>query len=474
MVEEKRATTDLDTSRTSQRGSRVIRVSRILDLKEQTKLFFQRKLTFMQGLVFIFVQFYIVGLVQGYTVSIEYILQEKGASFADQTKFSLISYPYSYKFFVSPFMDRFFLRNFGRSRTYTVFAGIVISVVFCFLGGFVELFIEEKRINALVLMLACVSSVNILIQIASEAWILTLFSKENKSKASLMIGIGQTFGIMCGYNFFTPLNSVSWVNKHFFHSNPRSTPLVTHQMFLFFAVIVVATSVVCNVLFVAEEKINDDRTKSLCKILSILPRSFTHANMRNLIAYIFATRIFVNMCLESLQLKLIRNGYQNMLRTDLSSIDIFVYPITLAVSCFSIKFIKQGKIINVYHWMMLVVVLVGFFKYVSFRYLIATKDTQGTYYLLVITSIFNAFNLSTGFLIGYYNLIIDKSVANTSITCLIALMNQTGSLPKTLGLYLTDKVDFDHLVYFAFGTQILVLALYYPYSFVLDKRGKKE
>jgi len=289
-----------------------------------------------------------------------------------------------------------------------------------------------------------------------------------------MINIGQNFGVICGFNLFTFLNSTEWLNANIFKNNPRTTPLVTHQMYLYYVAFISLMVVIMNILFVAEEKINDDRTKDLCRVIKVMPKMIAHSNMRKLIGFVFVTRIFFYLINESLQLKLLRNGYLNIPRTMLSTIDLLSYPITLTISCFSIKFIQKGKIIHIYHWIMVVTVLVGFFKFLVYHHLTTSKDLVSTEYLLIIVAIFNAFNLSTGFLLGYYNMIIDKSVANTSITCLTALMNQTSALPKTIGLYLTSKWEFSTFCVGALSVQLIFLGLSYPYQFVLDKRGKKE
>ena len=443
-------------------------------IKQYTTLFCQSKLSFGKSCAFVFMSFYAVGLVQGYYSSISFILSSEGASLSDQSHLSFASYPYSYKFLISPLLDRYFFRSFGRSKTYCVAAGSILASLFSFLGPTMANFIENVKVGPLIFLFLGINMLVILLQVSSESWILGNFKKEEKAKASLVINLGQVFGIMCGYNFFTPLNDVDFLNEHFFKNHPRTTPLVTHTMFMFFAAAIMIMVVLVNILLVSEEKILDTRTNSLCTILGVIPKSFMNRNLRNFILYMFGTRFIFYMSDSSLDFALLRNGYLNIDRSILSGMDTLMYPIAVTVNCLAIKFIKKGNIIKVYHWIMVMITLIGLFRYLNYRNLVANQNYTQTVIFMACSSFFRCFDLGTTFLFGYFNTIIDKTFGNTSITILTALMNQTSILPTTIGLGLAGSMNYDLFITIVLIGQGAMLLLLWPFAAVLDKRDQTE
>lgn len=73
--------------------------------EEWTSLFKQVKPTPAHGFFVIFMCFFIVGSVQGYCSSLILIVQSKGATFEDQSFFTLIYYPYLFKLLFAPVID---------------------------------------------------------------------------------------------------------------------------------------------------------------------------------------------------------------------------------------------------------------------------------------------------------------------------------------------------------------------------------
>lgn len=205
--------------------------------KVYTNLFFQRPLTFTQGAIWVFIHYLTIGLVQGYYVSIQFALQAEGADFNDQSTLSLAVYPYSFKFLVSPLLDRFFVGKLGRSKTYIIIGGLIISASFCFMGPTIQHMVANRNVVPLTVLFTLVNTLVIFVQIAGESWILTMFSKEDKTKAVTFLQIGQSLGSILGYNIFTPLNDKDWLNENIFVDNPIAGPIITHTMMCFFIAI---------------------------------------------------------------------------------------------------------------------------------------------------------------------------------------------------------------------------------------------
>jgi PAT family acetyl-CoA transporter-like MFS transporter 1 len=438
--------------------------------KEYTNLFFQRPLTFKQAAAWVFVHYFTIGLVQGYFVSVQFNLQAVGATFRDQSTLSLALYPYSFKFLFSPLLDRFFARKVGRSKTHIFLGGIVIGTVFSVLGPTVEGMILNKDIVPMTILFSLINTLICVVQIAGEAWILTMFSKDLKQKASTFLVVGQSAGVILGYNIFTPLNDVAWLNDNIFNNDPRTLPLVSHSEFCIFVAVLYFGQIIFNMLFMAEEKIKAKNEKTLLQIFAVVPKHAINPHMRKFIGYLFASRILFFMVDFSLDLKLVKNGYLNISRSTLSNIDTAVYPIVFVLSFCAFYFIKKGQLIRMYHFNMMFIVMVGVFRYFIFLDLKENRLYWFTFWARVLSGVLGGLDCTSMFMIGFFNTIVNKAVGNTGITCLIALKNQTASIPKTIGLYLIANVEYDLFVGICLGAQMILLIVLFPYALILDRK----
>lgn len=444
-----------------------------VEKKEYTDVCFQRKLTFKQAALFVFFHYLGIGLVQGYFVSIQFNLQSTGAGLAAQSTLSLATYPYSFKFLISPLLDRFYFGKLGRSKTYIILGGLVIASTFSILGPTVQGMVEQAQVVPITLLFGIINIMVCFVQIAGESWILTMFSKEEKTKASTFLSIGQSFGVILGYNVFTPLNDKEWLNNNIFTENHIDGPLVTHTMFCLTVAVLYFVAISVNLLFISEEKILDKKAKDICKILAIMPRHVTNSHMRMFVLYIFACRFMYFMIDFSLDLRLIKNGYLNLSRSTISNIDTAIYPIVFSLSFCTIFFLKKGQLIRCFHLLMLVVVINGTFKFINVLNLEYNRDHDSAIIARIAYGIFQGMDFTTLFLMSFFNTIVNKNFGNTGITCLIALMNQTGSLSRTVGLTLSAHLHYETFVAMCLVGQATVLVLLFPYALVLDKKESK-
>lgn len=344
------------------------------EVKEYTKMFFQRPLSFGQAAAWVFFHYMTVAIVQGYFHSVQFSLQANGATYKDQSKLSLALYPYSFKFLFSPLLDRYFFSNFGRSKTYIIGGGLIITGIFCFLGEAVQRMVQQVQITEITILFAVVHFMACVVQIAGEAWILTMFHGDDKAKASTYLHIGMILGVMLGYNIFTPLNDVDWLNQNIFSSNPLDKPILSHQLFCFIVAGMYLAQIIINVLFIAEEKITDNKAKDLVKILAVLPRHATNPHMRKFILYMFACKFIYFMLDFTLDFKLARNGYLNIGRSMISNIDMMVFPLVFILSYLTVYYMQRGKLVRLFHMNMAVVVFVGVFRFLTYQDLVENRS----------------------------------------------------------------------------------------------------
>ena len=60
------------------------------------------------------------GIPLGLRNSVPLVLQERGVSYTDQSKFSFASYPFSMKILWAPIVDAIFIRKFGRRKSWLI------------------------------------------------------------------------------------------------------------------------------------------------------------------------------------------------------------------------------------------------------------------------------------------------------------------------------------------------------------------
>lgn len=195
--------------------------------------------------------------------------------------------------------------------------------------------------------------------------------------------------------------------------------------------------------------------------------------MRNFIFYMFGCRFIYFMIDFTLDLRLVRNGYMNLGRTTITNMDMITYPIVFTVTVFTIYYMKKGQLIRMFHLNMFIIVLLGYFRYLLYLDLVENRNTTRVYISRAFAGILTGMDFSTLFLMGFFNSIVNKSVGNTGITCLIALMNQTGVLSRTVGLSLTKYMSYGTFVNSCCIIQAILLVLLFPYALTLDKKDSK-
>ena len=244
-------------------------------------------------------------------------------------------------------------------------------------------------------------------------------------------------------------------------------------MFCITVALYIFAQIAVNLLFIAEEKIDDPISKNMCKILSIVPRHFTNPHMFGFIRYLFAAKFVGNMVMESFDLALIKNGYMDIGRSTLSNVDTLTFPLVFLLAYLNIYFMKKGQLIRMFHLSMFVVILNAAFRYLTWLNLVTTSDFNSTMVARGFSGIIEGMDCSTFYLISFFNTIVNKSVGNTGITLLISINNQTKILSDTLGLFLIGRLGFSPVVISCLTAQFIFLVLLYRRSSYFDKKDSK-
>ena len=75
----------------------------------------------------LFFLYILQGIPLGLRNSVPLVLQERGVSYTDQSKFSFASYPFSMKILWAPIVDSIFIKKFGRRKSWLIPTQLLIG-----------------------------------------------------------------------------------------------------------------------------------------------------------------------------------------------------------------------------------------------------------------------------------------------------------------------------------------------------------
>lgn len=136
---------------------------------------------------------------------------------------------------------------------------------------------------------------------------ITFLSEKMKSQAGMFITLGLGLGIAASVNIFMPLNSIDWLNKHFYKTNPTSTPLVTHEGLLRTIAFVIFVFMAYLLLSVPEKKIQGTRP-SFKEVIGAFPKIYKNISLRTFVMLLFGFKMLPALVAESVMLKYYQNG----------------------------------------------------------------------------------------------------------------------------------------------------------------------
>ena len=181
-----------------------------------TEILWNRKIGRGAANFMMFSLWFIIGLIQAYQMAVVMKLQEKKASMTQQAIFSVSTYPYTFKLIFAPFMDSNYFFSVGKCKTWLTASMFLLSGALYYFSTESDS-IRPEGMNKLTVVWFCIHSIIVITQIASEMWIVKLYDTEDdKSKGSMVIGMGMTIGAFFGLNVFIPLNHVDWLNENWF------------------------------------------------------------------------------------------------------------------------------------------------------------------------------------------------------------------------------------------------------------------
>ena len=149
------------------------------------------------------------GVPMGLSASVGFILQEKGASYAELGIFSLASWPFSLKILWAPVVDSLFVKQIGQRKTWLIPLQLAVGFSLLYLANHLGQLISQKGsdVKTLAVIFLWIYVLLASQDIAVDGWALTMLSKKNVGLASTCNSVGQTAGFFVSFTGFLLLNA---------------------------------------------------------------------------------------------------------------------------------------------------------------------------------------------------------------------------------------------------------------------------
>jgi hypothetical protein len=171
-----------------------------------------------------------LGLVSG---SLPFLIKDR-MGYSEIAVFSLAIYPFSLKFFWSPFVDSYFFEAWGRRKSWIIPMQVVSGSLMILLSFYIEeLLMNPEKIWQMTFYLFLIVLVFATQDIAVDSWGVEMLKPESRSLVSTCNSIGQSIGFFSSYTLFLTLSSADFCNKYIF-SEKQEKGLLSLESYLFF------------------------------------------------------------------------------------------------------------------------------------------------------------------------------------------------------------------------------------------------
>ena len=412
----------------------------------------------------------VIGCISGYHKTLHIIMQSEHASMKELKNFTYVNYPKLLKILVAPFIDRFYVRTFGRSRTYIALSGSAVTLIFLIMGFYMDDLVHMRRFNSISAIFFFLEVWHIFQVIAANVWSLTLFNLEQRSAGSFVKTIGMAIGEFITYNVFVPLNKLrySYESESDKPLELTDTALINHTHLCWFIAAVTLLSTLYIVLFIAEKKIAGEKGVHFYEIIRTIPSMIFRKNSMIFLGFVFGCRFIDNLVIEVVGYKMFQQGIS---RSTVVYIETILFPLAIASGLLCHKFMHKGYLVRGATIMGLINVAVSLSKFCMVCHMEDYRD-PGSRHVLVWLFAISAFTSAlqiTGCIYAYINTIADVRVGSTMLTVFIAFLNMMSVFPKTIGLAIAPYFNFRPFILTCHILEIIVLIGLYFVAVYLDR-----
>ena len=432
----------------------------------------------------LFFLYILQGIPLGLKSSVPLVLQERGVSYSEQSKFSFSNYPFSMKILWAPIVDAIFIKKFGRRKSWLIPTQILIGITMLVLSQYVDILIGPdpdnifKR-NASSLMTEFVNQTEGRIQLSSaslhdtpfmpdvtsltiafffltffaatqdvavDGWALTMLKPKNVGYAATCNSIGQTTGWCLGYILYTILDDAGIIDLS--------------QFFLFWGIVFIVTTLIIAIFkkeksqqtLEKEEKGNDkkesedEQNLGIVETYQVIWKIICHPLMPPLIIFLFSAGLPFAVSESMSSLRLISAGVP---KGRIARVSIWMIPVKIIMTFIITRYTVGPRPMNAWLWCLPLRILLSLAFMVLVYVTPFYQQDDGTfpmeYYVLMIfiSAIHRAvlYGMFVG-LIAFFARISDPAVGGTNMTFFNTLANLGGMWPDTFFLWFVDVITY--------------------------------
>lgn len=325
------------------------------NIREQTPVVVKRRLVYSRPLVIsmFFLLYIYQGMLFGLSAAISLLLKEKGLADADLSWQALASSPFYLKFLAAPFMDVFYFKKVGKRMSWILPISVISALIYVWGANLVPDWLAHARSpqgvtnsNHVFALAAFTFAQFVLVavqDVAIDGMVCEILNEEDFEKGTLMQTLGQTIGPFLCCNILILLLSPEFAKKNF----GLDSPLITLQKFFWFMAVFIIGSSIFAFLTMKEptkaapkpielknedlEMLSASRVSASSKstkrepapvevtedqpdlafwdLMKLIPRMFTHKNIKNLMLMPVYYEIFLIFTDSVCFLKLIEKGF---------------------------------------------------------------------------------------------------------------------------------------------------------------------
>ena len=441
-----------------------------------TSFYSGRKPSPLLANVLLFCLFLIIGIGFGYQSFITLKLQAQGASYLDQSHFSLSMLPFTFKVFTASFLDVYYIKKIGKCKTWICSSLFLVTIVLAYYSIHANTAVHPDSILKLTVTWTIINSLVTFFQIAGETWIVKLFdSQDEQGAAASLTSIGREIGKFLGYNVFVPLNDQDWLNTYIFTRTPTTRALMTDQELIMLLALMTGLFFVVTFFFVAEKQTERDGGSAPLKShMKMIVNLFCIKSTQKLILWLFVTQLFVYFVRDSLTLKLLDNGISTTFVVN--SITAAFIPTILSLYII-MRLSRKGILLRMSHIVNVFNVVSAVAYFLVFLDLEKNRDLERSKLFFIFTTILDKATWSgPNLAMAYVNTVTSHEMGSTFITLVNGVSNLSYSGPTAIGLKIISMniIPYNLFATAALGMQLLALAATYHMPTALDKLDRED
>ncbi|WVQ77305.1 hypothetical protein IAR50_006989 [Cryptococcus sp. DSM 104548] len=396
------------------------------------------------------------GIPLGLTFGTLPFLLKSHLSYSQLALFALSTWPYSLKLLWSPIVDAWFVKRWGRRKSWIVPVQGVVGLGMWIIGGRIGEWLEAETVDVKLLTTVFGSLIFAAAtqDIAVDGWALTLLSQPNLSYASTAQTIGIGIGNALSFTVFLAFNSADFANKYFRGDNKLDYGLISLGGYLRFWAVVFIVVTIGLALFKTEDPVSeDDPDMDVKKVYKVM---WSIVQLKNIQSFLFVHLICkigfqVNDSVTSL--KLLEKGLS---KEDLAVATLLDFPAQMAVGWLAAKWSRpppvsapiagEGRRSADAHvlkpwlyafWARLAMAAIATLVVAGFP----TGGVGSGYFgLIIATMLFSSLTSTVQFvgICAFHTQIADPLIGGTYMTLLNTVSNLGGTWPKPLILHSID------------------------------------